>query len=195
MDDLYVKSQDDLYKNQEDPWQNFGGPRKWLNDRYYAIIKGAIPDECVSVVDIGCGVGKLANSLASYKSVIGVDSSEEAIKKASQLYPSLKFEVGDIRVWRPPSSVDMVLSTGSYYHFPKEERIKCLHHIKSYLNHNGLLLIVYGWDIHFDYKTECYPDISDEVFSVFKKHQCIRYQVIDNSNKEDGSWVFYIGQK
>ena len=40
-----------------------------------------IPEDCSSILDVGCGDGKITNQLASqYKRVAGLDSSKEALK-------------------------------------------------------------------------------------------------------------------
>jgi len=198
MDLKYVEQQNKLYMEKEDPWDTFSGPRQYINDQYYRIIMGTIPARFKLIVDMGCGLGRLVELIHTdlKKNAIGVDSAPASIEKAKQRYPHYPFEVGDIRAWKPKETVDMVLSMGSYYHFPKPERIQTLHHIYDYLPTAGLLLVAYGWDIHLNGKnTACYPDLADEVFSVFKPQQVLRYQVIDNTNGEDGSWVFYIGEK
>ena len=195
----YINQQNQLYLEKEDPWNVFYGPRRKINDQYYRIIMGTIPFDMKYIVDIGCGLGRLVdmiNTEMKDKTAIGVDSSPICIENTKKRYPSYHFEVGDIRTWRPHEKMDMVLSTGSYYHFEKDERLEILHHIRDYLALGSLLLVAYGWDIHLNGKnTECYPDLSKEIFSVFKPHQVLRYQIIDNTNKEDGSWVFYIGEK
>ncbi len=73
------------------------------------------------VVDLGCGPGNLTATLAERwpgAEVVGVDSSPEMISAARQLSAGpaglsgqarLSFVPGDLRKWRPPRSVDVLV--------------------------------------------------------------------------------------
>jgi trans-aconitate 2-methyltransferase len=68
-----------------------------------------------SVADLGCGPGGLTATLLDRwpEAVIwGVDSSEEMIKHARRLavIERLRFEIGDVAVWQPPTTLDVILS-------------------------------------------------------------------------------------
>jgi len=62
------------------------------------------------VVDLGCGTGELTATLCRRwpgAAVHGIDSSPAMLAKAP---PGPTFEVGDIREWRPPRPVDVIVS-------------------------------------------------------------------------------------
>jgi trans-aconitate 2-methyltransferase len=69
------------------------------------------------VADLGCGPGNLTAALAERwpgADVVGVDSSPEMIGAAmaeAGRRPRLSFELGDLREWRPPRSVDVLVCT------------------------------------------------------------------------------------
>jgi trans-aconitate 2-methyltransferase len=67
------------------------------------------------VVDLGCGPGNLTTALAERwpgAEVVGVDNSAEMIGAAQRLAgerPGLSFVPGDLREWRPPRPVDVLV--------------------------------------------------------------------------------------
>jgi len=66
------------------------------------------------VTDLGCGPGSLTMALADRwpgAEVVGVDSSPEMIgsARAACQRPRLRFELGDLREWRPPGPVDVLV--------------------------------------------------------------------------------------
>jgi trans-aconitate 2-methyltransferase len=69
------------------------------------------------VVDLGCGPGQLTASLADRwpnAQIVGLDSSPEMIMQATQLAgPRLKFQLQDLRGWRPETSVDVIISNAT----------------------------------------------------------------------------------
>ena len=73
-----------------------------------------------TVVDLGCGPGTLTRLLKQRwpdAEVRGVDSSAEMIA-AAQPVPGLSFTVGDLREWRPPRPVDVVVSNATLQWVP-----------------------------------------------------------------------------
>lgn len=89
---------EEMYKNCDDPWHqsesNFNELSYSRNIAILAMKRFGIK----SVVDFGCGLGyytKMINN--SGIDVLGVDISDEAISKARNLFPNLKFQVGKIQ--------------------------------------------------------------------------------------------------
>lgn len=74
------------------------------------------------VVDIGCGPGNLTALLPRRwprADVLGVDSSTEMIEKARAAdLPGVRFEVGDVRSWRPADPVDVLISNATLQWVP-----------------------------------------------------------------------------
>ncbi|MFI7607242.1 trans-aconitate 2-methyltransferase [Micromonospora sp. NPDC049366] len=66
-----------------------------------------------TVVDLGCGPGRLTATLADRwpgSRVRGLDSSPEMIARASTLGAPVEYDVGDVRDWRPTPDVDVLVT-------------------------------------------------------------------------------------
>jgi trans-aconitate 2-methyltransferase len=74
------------------------------------------------VFDLGCGPGQLTASLADrwpHAQIVGLDSSPEMIMQAAQLAtPQLRFQLQDLRDWRPETSVDVIISNATLQWIP-----------------------------------------------------------------------------
>ena len=78
------------------------------------VIAGAVNHffERPSVLDIGCGSGRLAKVFQNYpfSRYIGVDLSTEAVARARALnLPAVSFIEGDFEAWRPDTSFDAIV--------------------------------------------------------------------------------------
>jgi trans-aconitate 2-methyltransferase len=77
------------------------------------------------VVDLGCGPGQLTASLVDrwpHAQILGLDSSPEMIMQASQLAgPQLRFELQDLRDWRPEGGVDVIISNATLQWIPRHQ--------------------------------------------------------------------------
>ena len=74
------------------------------------------------VIDLGCGPGQLTRSLADRwpgAEILGIDSSPEMIEAAGEHSSTrVRFEVGDIRQWRPTAPVDVLVSNAALQWVP-----------------------------------------------------------------------------
>jgi trans-aconitate 2-methyltransferase len=74
------------------------------------------------VVDLGCGSGELTSSLAERwpgAQIIGLDSSPEMIMQAADFAgPRVRFQLQDLRDWRPETSVDVIISNATLQWVP-----------------------------------------------------------------------------
>ncbi|WP_185949735.1 trans-aconitate 2-methyltransferase [Microbispora sp. KK1-11] len=89
------------------------------------------------VVDLGCGTGELTATLCDRwpgARVHGVDSSPAMIAKAP---PGPTFEVADVRDWRPPRPVDVIVSNALLQWIPEHRDL--LRRWKSHLTEGGWL--------------------------------------------------------
>lgn len=78
-----------------------------------------------TVVDLGCGEGSTTALLADRwpaARVTGVDSSPTMLA-AAPVRPGLEFRLGDLRNWRPESSVDVLVSNAVLHWVPGHERL------------------------------------------------------------------------
>jgi len=68
------------------------------------------------VLDLGCGTGTLAHSIAARgASVIGIDSSATMIEQAREKYPGLEFDVADARTFTLATPVDAIFSNAALH--------------------------------------------------------------------------------
>ena len=74
------------------------------------------------VVDLGCGPGNLTALLAERwpgAAVEGVDSSPEMVERArASDIERVRFDVGDVRSWRPAEPVDVLIANATYQWVP-----------------------------------------------------------------------------
>jgi trans-aconitate 2-methyltransferase len=74
------------------------------------------------VVDLGCGSGRLTSSLAERwpgAQIVGLDSSPEMIMRAADFAgPRVRFQLQDLRDWRPETSVDVIISNATLQWVP-----------------------------------------------------------------------------
>jgi len=85
-------------------------------------------DSPATVVDLGCGPGNLTALLKQRwpdADVLGIDSSADMVAQASA--DGVRFEVGDLRDWRPADQVDVVVSNATLHWVPDHlERLPAL---------------------------------------------------------------------
>lgn len=92
----------------EKPPEFYDNNTKYMNpsiiERYMPVYKAVadmlpLPDECPTIVDLGCGVGHFAKLIKDrgYKKYIGIDFSEGMVEKARTQVPGFSFIIGDLR--------------------------------------------------------------------------------------------------
>tara|TARA_R100000322_G_scaffold159504_1_gene120514 strand:+ start:1153 stop:1803 length:651 start_codon:yes stop_codon:yes gene_type:complete len=103
----FIGDFESLYKNEVDPWGQSGkdGEISYYHahsrSRLVNKLKEINPD---SLLEVGCGLGyttKIIQQSLPDCHVVGMDISESAIAKATKMFSSLSFIVGDIRDMSP----------------------------------------------------------------------------------------------
>jgi len=75
------------------------------------------------IVELGCGNGWLAEKLATYGPVTGVDIADEAIAEARRRVPSGMFHAGDaLSLDLPAEAFDVVVTLEMFSHVPSQLR-------------------------------------------------------------------------
>src|ERR1700722_4971882 len=74
----------------------------------------------IKAVDLGCGTGAFTARLEKFGfELYGVDISPQSIQRASQRYPEINFQVGDIEATSYDNEAfDVVFLSGVLHHFP-----------------------------------------------------------------------------
>lgn len=110
------------------------------------IVSGCRPKEGEHILDLGCGTGNLAAMFLPYGcQVTGIDFSVAMIAIARRKFPSIHFQVQDVRA--PLAGhffplYDHIVSAYVFHHFPIEEKIRLVKHLLSHhLVEGGKLII------------------------------------------------------
>ncbi|MBL7131187.1 MAG: class I SAM-dependent methyltransferase [Candidatus Omnitrophica bacterium] len=96
------------------------------------------------VLDIGCGIGALAYSVADRAAayVTGIDLSADNIAKAQERFthPRVSYQIGDVLTWMPTKSFEVVILSNVLEHLPK--RSNFLKNVQRNLNPKRYLIRV-----------------------------------------------------
>ncbi len=80
------------------------------------------------ILDVGCGTGHLTQAIASAGAqVVGIDSAPSMIEAARAAYPTLAFEVADVRDFSFPRPFDALFSNAVLHWVPEAEAaVRCM---------------------------------------------------------------------
>lgn len=112
---------------------------------HYMIIIGYLPyiHRNPTILDVGCGQGRLFQLLdatSNYRSYLGIDFSQNAIKKAKHLANHKStFELTDFEVWKPANRYDVIIFSESIYYIDYPRDI--LHQYATYLSSDGAMIV------------------------------------------------------
>jgi len=108
-----------------------------------------IPDNS-SILDVGCGSGKLVNGLLNKKvDYLGIDPCEKLILNAKKNFPDYEFQLGNILQLGNLSRVDydFVFSIAVLHHIAStEDQINALKQLKNKIKNDGIIVISV-WDL------------------------------------------------
>lgn len=109
-------------RNDFDEIARLSGMHRGRDDRYDKFLAGLVPCDAREVLDVGCGLGRLAARLAaSGRSVTGIDLSAEMIARAKTLEDEagrLQFLSGNfLEVEFPNNTFDCVISSAALHQY------------------------------------------------------------------------------
>lgn len=108
-----IKWNSELYDNKHSFVSAYGEDVVgWLN-----------PQKGENILDLGCGTGQLANSIAAFgASVTGIDNSPEMIEKAKATYPNIQFEVQDATSFQFNTGFNAIFSNATLHWVNDKEK-------------------------------------------------------------------------
>jgi len=117
------------------------GTHNWVvTDRYLKQLKPGS-----SVLDLGCGNGKLVTGLPSDVTYIGTDFSETLLEEARSLHPTYEFRYGDVLSasdWDKLTTYDAIFCVAVLHHIPtREKQLFVLKQIKNHLKPGGFVYL------------------------------------------------------
>lgn len=122
-DGQFVGQFEDMYRACSDPWMQSEQPNPYsrtataINIRRFGI---------QSVLECGCGLGYYSDFLTRQTGakITGIDTSKTAILKARELFPELRFEVGNVQDLEPWGDFDAILFAEiTWYILPEFKKI------------------------------------------------------------------------
>lgn len=118
-----------------------GGSSNWpVTDTYLSKLKAG-----QSVLDIGCGNGKLVSGLPEGINYTGTDFSKTLLAEAKKLYPAHDFYFGNViesRHWEKLGMYNAIFCVAVLHHIPeKEQQLFVLREAKKHLKKNGFLYL------------------------------------------------------
>ena len=114
------------------------------NTAYFDDVIDAMPNECGTALDIGCGDGLLARVMAQHaQQVIGIDPDDRSIAEARELsadHDNIDFIEGDfLAADLEEDTFDFIAAVASLHHMPADE---ALPKVKALLRPGGTLYVV-----------------------------------------------------
>lgn len=128
----YNQIADDFSQTRRTSWPEF------------TLFKEHLGKPGVKILDLGCGNGRLAHFIGETPNYLGIDISENLIKKAKKLNPNHKFEVGDMLDLDhlKKGSFDVIISLAAFHHIPSvKSRLQALRSMQELLKPGGTLII------------------------------------------------------
>jgi ubiquinone/menaquinone biosynthesis C-methylase UbiE len=114
------------------------------NSHYGGFLLKHLPQDCKRVLEIGCGTGAFARSLAERaEQVLALDLSPQMIRIArerSRRYANIDFQIANVLEWRfPAEQFDCVATIATLHHLPMQEMLA---RMKSALKADGTLMVL-----------------------------------------------------
>lgn len=98
-----------------------------------------------SVLDIGCGNGKLVSGLPKGVEYLGTDFSKTLLSEAIKLYPDNKFVFGNVvesSHWKGLGKYDAIFCVAVLHHIPeRDQQVYVLKEMKKHLKKDGFAYV------------------------------------------------------
>ncbi len=134
----------------------FSSTRSFLSEDL--LILEEFVDSQNTVVDIGCGNGRLYQLLAEKQvTYIGIDQSEQLLKIAREKFPAGRFLLREMtNTLLPENIADVVFCVAAFHHLSTESsRIKTLQEMKRIVKPGGAIVML-NWNLYNNWAREKY---------------------------------------
>lgn len=143
-------------------------------DRFHHIALDAVPAgiKAESILDIGCGTGRLLRKAAKRwptARLTGVDPAEGMVEEARRLTPQAQFLVSPVEsIPLSDASVDLVFSTLSFHHW--QDQAQAVKQVARLLHPGGVFVLVdllppLGLDKIFQHGRQVHPSAVSGMFA------------------------------
>ena len=116
------------------------------DNKYIQTINSHYPLVGATILEIGCGGGRMTNDLAKYATkIVATDLDSAVLEQAKKSSTAENVEflyTPDGTPDFPAQSFDLVIYTLSLHHIPKDKMIDNLHHAGNLLKDNGKIVVV-----------------------------------------------------
>jgi len=154
-----------------------GKSTNWpVTDKYLAKLKTG-----ETVLDIGCGNGKLVSGLPSGVKYVGTDFSQTLLGEARKLYPHYDFRYGDVvdpSHWDKLGQYEAIFCVAVLHHIPeKEQQLYVLEEAKKHLKKGGFLYLTV-WNLWQEKYLQYHVDDHFEVpYNKQWKRYCVAFDI------------------
>ena len=141
-DDIYDKEFVDFYEIIYRDYSDIEYDLKIISPKIIDNIKNV---EEISILVGGCGIGKLCHKIKEkYKTVVGVDISENILKKSQKLYPNIKFIRGNLnnkKIFPKSNFSHIFIDERTLYYNDYKDMEKIIINAYYWLKDRGFLII------------------------------------------------------
>ncbi|MFZ2151891.1 MAG: methyltransferase domain-containing protein [Minisyncoccia bacterium] len=109
----------------------------------------------ITLLDAGCAHGRLVPTLLKHnlkkENYTGIDISENLIDKAKELFPDIRFDVGDVcNLPYQDSMFDVTISSAVLHHIPSQElRVQMIQELVRVTKPGGKIILLVWNAFHF----------------------------------------------
>jgi 2-polyprenyl-3-methyl-5-hydroxy-6-metoxy-1,4-benzoquinol methylase len=147
MDDI-IKSVQQMYdeigshfsRTRQKTYDEDGSPNWPVTTKYLKELKSG-----QTVLDIGCGNGRLVAGLPAGVAYIGKDFSETLLAEARRLYPNHEFAYGNVvepEMWSQLDRYDAIFCVAVLHHIPsRDQQLSVLSQAKKHLKRGGFMYL------------------------------------------------------
>lgn len=144
---IFMPATKDIIASVKDVYNEIGAEFSSTRNYIWPDLKPYLNDipNKASILDVGCGNGRLLLALSKKAKYTGIDNSKKLLEEAQKAHPEANFIETDItvpKIWKHLPQYDYIYCIAVMHHLPtKEEQLFVLGQIKEHLKPKGKCLI------------------------------------------------------